>query len=343
MFVAFIASIFVYPNFYKRQVNKVRGMYYVAQGDKQLRKAKFQNAIDLYKKALTYYPEHYSAWLNLGNIYIGYEDFYSALDAYDKAIYYNPNYVIARMDHGIVSAEKMGDFDTAINQYKYITGIKKRLVYIPFVFNNLRSFRTNIGLAYYNMGVAYRQKSLYSDGDIIAQEHYLYEAIKAYKESVKYLKDDYDAFYNLALAYHLNKDYNLAGLNYCRAIELGPMNYEAHYNLAVLLQTMKKYKEAYEEMEKANTLIASGDGSSTRRTYMFDVMSDLTQRVLLDDSGREFVKQHYEEHGPDSDLHAHITYENGKVVATEELDQAVLKNFGTCKARYVFVNPDEDL
>ena len=343
IFVAFVASIFMYPNFYKRQVNKVRGMYYVAQGDKYLRKTQFQKAIDLYKKGLGYYPEHYGAWLNLGNIYIAYEDYYSALDAYDKAIQYNPNYVIARMDHGIVSAEKMGDFNTAIDQYQYITGIRKRLVYIPFVFNNLRSYKTNIGLAYYNMGVAYRQKSIYSDGDITEQSHFLLEAIKAYKEAIKYLKDDYDAFYNLALAYHLNKDYNLAGLNYCRAIELGPMNYEAHYNLAVLLQTMKHYKEAYEEMEKANTLIGSKDPNSPRQTYMFDVMSDVTQRVLLDEEGREYVRKRYEEEGPDLELQAHITYENGKVVATEELDEAILKNFATCKSRHLFLNPDEDL
>ena len=71
-------------------------MYYVAQGDKYLRKADFQKAIDLYKLGLDYYPGHYGAWLNLGNIYVAYEDFYSALDAYEKAIHYNKNYVIKK-------------------------------------------------------------------------------------------------------------------------------------------------------------------------------------------------------------------------------------------------------
>ena len=121
------------------------------------------------------------------------------------------------------------------------------------------------------------------------------------------------------------------------------MNYEAHYNLAVLLQEMKHYKEAYEEMEKANTLIGSKDSNSARQTYMFDVMSDVTQRVLLDDEGREYVKKHYEEEGPDAELQAHLTYENGKVIATEELDEAILKNLATCKSRHLFINPDEDL
>ena len=48
LIVAFIASIFMYPDWYKKQVNKVKGMYYVAQGDKQLRKQNFQKAINLY-------------------------------------------------------------------------------------------------------------------------------------------------------------------------------------------------------------------------------------------------------------------------------------------------------
>ena len=254
-FIAFVVTVYLFPNWYVTQINKVRGMYLVWQGDKALRKLEIQDAIGYYLKGLELYPGHYSAWFNLGNIYVLYEDYYSAADAYENAIKYNPNYVIARMNYGIISAERLGDFDGAIDQYNTILGIRRKLVYIPYVFNNLKSYKTNIGLAYYNMGVAYRQKSIYSDGDITQQSYYLLEAIKAYKEAIKYLKNDYDAFYNLALAYHLNKDYNLAGLNYCRAIELGPMNYEAHYNLAVLLQEMKHYKEAYEEMEKANTLI----------------------------------------------------------------------------------------
>lgn len=341
IFVAFVASIFVYPQWYKRQVNKARGIYYVAEGDKYLRKAEFQKAIDLYKKGLDYYPEHYGAWLNLGNIYVAYEDFYSALDAYEQAIKHNQNYVIARMNFGIISAEKMGDFDAAIEQYKYIAGIRRRLVYIPFVFNNLRSYRTNMGLAYYNMGLAYRQKSLYSDGDWTKQEYYRHEAIKAYSEAVKYLKKDYDAHYNLALSYHLNKDYNLAGLEYCTAIELEPMNYEAHYNLAILLKDMKHFNEAYTEMEKANTLIGSEDGSSERLRYVFDVMSDVTQQVLFDEKGRKLVREKQMEEGPEMNTEAQITYVNGKVVATEELDKAILKNFSTCKARSVFIDDDD--
>ena len=334
LFAAFIASMFVYPAWYRRQVNKVKGMYYVAQGDKYLRKAKFQVAIDQYQKGLEFYPEHYGAWFNLGNLYVAYEDFYSAIDAYKNAIKYNPDYVLARMNYGIISSEKLGDFDGAIEQYDKILEIRRKLVYIPFVFNNLRSYKTNIGLAYYNKGVAYRQKSTYIDNDDENREEYLHRAIEAYEDAVKILKDDYDARYNLALAYHLNGDYNLAGLTYCKAIEIAPTNYEAHYNLAVLLNHLKYYKEALTEMHKANTLISADDGDSNQSRYVFDVMNDVTRRILSSDGGRNFLSEQFDM-GENSSTNG-LTYVNGKIVASEELDKAMMKNFQTCSAKSIF-------
>jgi len=338
LIVAFIASIFIYPNWYNRQINKAKGMYYVAKGDKYLRKQKFQKAIDNYLIGLDLYPEHYGAWFNLGNIYVAYEDFYSAIDAYGNAIKYNPNYVLARMNYGIISVEKLGNFDEAIDQYNKIIEIKRKLVYIPFVFNNLRSYKTNIGLAYYNKGVAYRQKSTYLDQEWHLQQQYLLEAIKSYQEAVKILKKDYDARYNLALAYHLNKDYNLAGLTYCKAIELAPMNYEAHYNLAILLNHLKYYKEALSEMHKANTLIASNDGGSNRQRYVFDVMNDVTRMILQEDDGMKYLMEKFDQ-GPESQVE--LTYVNGRLVATDDLDKAMIKNFQTCASKSIFLE-DED-
>ena len=40
-------------------------------------------------------------------------------------------------------------------------------------------------------------------------------------------------------------------MNYCKAIEMAPLRYEAHYNLAILLKHLKKYKEAVEMLYKA--------------------------------------------------------------------------------------------
>lgn len=341
IFIAFVASVLLFQGWYITQVNKLQGIYYVWKGDRALRKLKLQKAIDLYQQGLSLYPGHYGAWFNLGNLYVVYEDYYSAVDAYENAIKYNPNYVLARMNYGIVSAEKLGDFDGAIEQYKKIIEIRRKLVYIPFIFNNLRSYKTNIGLAYYNMGLAYRQKSLYLDQDRAFQERYLNEAIESYKEAVKILKKSYDARYNLGLAYHLYGDTRNAGISYCKAIEIAPMNYEAHYNLAILLRHLKHYKESVDEMEKATTLITSSDGITNRQRYVFDVLNEVS-RLYMEKGDLSALAEPLDADNKKDRRFLPMTYVGGHLVPTDELDKAILKNFSTCSSLHFFTDEDED-
>lgn len=324
-------GVFFYWGWFEKQYYKGLGMYYVYKGDKAYRHADLQEAIEYYNRGLTLYPEHYGAWFNLGNIYVAYEDYYAATDAYQKAIEYNNNFTTARMNLGIISAEKLGNFDTAIVQYKAIISSKKGLLSVPFVFSNKKSEQTNKGLAYYNMGVAYRKKSLYEDGKNIHSAEYLLNAIQAYKNATKILKNDYDASYNLALAYHLEGDYQNAGLNYCRSIELKPMNYEVHYNLAILLRHLKMYKEAYNELEKATLLSVEGCNNSNTTSYVFDILNDVS-RTLTNNNEYSYLVDKIDNE-PSSD---EVTYVNGKIVATDALDRAMLKNFQTCETKDFF-------
>lgn len=330
------AVVYFNQAWFLKQYDKLCSMYYVHKGDKAFKKLKLQKAIDYYNTALKLYPEHYSAWFNLGNIYVVYEDYYSAVDAYEQAFNYNPKMMIARMNYGIVSAEKLGDFDGAIDQYDEIIKTKRHLISIPFVYSNRASYKQNKGIAYYNKGVAYRQKSLYSGDDWRLQRQYLEKAIEAYKNAVKILKKDYDARYNLALAYHLLGDYNNAGLTYCKAIKLAPMNYEAHYNLAILLRHMKYYKESLDELEKATMLITDSQGNSARQRYVFDVMNDVTRTILYNEEDDPMVDKIDDE----KLQYAAMTYVNGKIVASEALDKAILKNFSTCGSRELFLDED---
>lgn len=334
--VALAALAFFNQDWFMKQYDKMCSMYYIHKGDKAYSKLKLQKAIDYYNTALKLYPEHYSAWFNLGNIYVVYEDYYSAVDAYEQAINYNPKMMIARMNYGIVSAEKLGDFDGAIDQYNEIIKTKRHLISIPFIYSNRKSYKVNKGLAYYNMGIAYRQKSLYAGDSWLLQREYLNKAIDAYKKSIKILKKDYDARYNLALSYHLLGDYNNAGLTYCKAIQLAPMNYEAHYNLAILLRHLKYYKESLEEIEKATALITDSEGNSNRQRYVFDVMNDVT-RTILTDSEKNYIVDKVDD---EKVSNAGVTYVNGKLVSSDALDKAILKNFKTCGSRKIFLEEE---
>lgn len=335
---AVAVSVYLYPDFYNRQMDKVRGVYYVYKGDKAYKKLKLNKAISFYNRAVALYPEHYGAWYNLGNIYVVYEDYFSAVDAYERAFELNPKMITARMNYGIVSAGKLGDFDGAIQQYDEIIDTKRHLISIPFVYSNRKSYKMNRGLAYYNKGVAYKQKSIYLDEDFEYRRQYLMKSLDAYKNACKILKNDYDARYNLALTEHLLGNYKDAGLTYCKAIELGPMNYEAHYNLAILLRHLKYYKESLDELEKASTLISTSDtGISSRQRYIFDVMNDVS-RTILASADNSLV----EKVGDDSSENSKITYVNGKMVMSDDLDKAIIKNFKICAAKKILKEDIDD-
>lgn len=329
--------IYTHPDFVQRQLDKVHGVYCVYKGDKELRNHKLQKAINYYNQAVKLYPEHYGAWYNLGNIYVVYEDYYSAVDAYEQAFKHNPKMMVARMNYGIVSSEKLGDFDGAIDRYDEILQTKRHLFSIPFVYSNRKSYKINKGLAYYNKGVAFKQKSIYSDLEEYRRT-FLLSALEAYIEACKILKNDYDARYNLALTHHLLGNYKDAGLAYCEAIELAPMNYEAHYNLAILLRHLKYYDESLDELKKAATLISnSGTGISARQRYIFDVMNDVT-RTILAKADNELVEKISDE----KTEQAQITYVNGRMVFTDELDQAIIKNLKVCGVKKLIKEDVDD-
>ncbi len=330
----------------KVQFNKVYGMYYVYKGDQAYKELKMNKAIRLYNQGLHLYPGHYGAWYNLGNIYVAYEDYYSALNAYSQAFKYNPNMMVARMNYGIISTEKLGNFDAAIEQYNKIIETERHLLSIPYIYDNKVSSKENKAIAYYNTGVTYRLKSLYTNESWEQQRLYLSKAIASYKKSLEISPNRYDTQYNLGVAYHIAGDYNSAGKCYCRAIKLSPMSYEAHYNLAVLLRKMKHYDEAYEEIDKASTLISALDENSSLQEYAAIVMNDIMRNVYRNDEYKSALRNILEEekkktqkYTKKAKKHSEVILVNGKVSLDEETDKSIVENFGKCPYLSLF---DED-
>ena len=328
---------FFFHGWIERQIQKARGLYYIHKGDQAYAQENIEKTLYFYKKGLSLYPKHYEAWFNLGNIYTVYEDYYSAVDAYQNAIKYNPKFVMARMNLGIIYSEELGFFDEAIEQFETIPNIKLWSLWIPFIYSNVKSIRGNKGIAYYNEGVAYKQKAMFLPLEQkYMMRQYLADAIDAYTKSLKYLKKNYDVYYNRAVAHHLRGDTHLAGLDYCKAIELKPTKYEAHYNLAVLLRGMSKYREAINELQKAATLISeSPDSSSVQSAYIFNVLNEVTRKFINSDNyGVEKLTDK-----PTGSMS--YTYINGRIIADDDFDKAMMKNFKTCTGFDIF-NKEEN-
>ena len=320
------------------QYLKAKGIYYIYKGDQAYSQDNMAKTLEFYNRGLEYYPGHYDAWFNLGNIYAVYEDYTSAVYAYKNAIEHNPKFVMARMNLGIVYSEDLGLFDDAIEQFDEIQNIKLFQLWIPFVYSNIKSIRANRGIAFFNKGVAYKQKAMFLPYEEKSKMNPLLDnAIEAYTKSLKYLKKNYDVYYNRAIARHLRGDYKKAGLDYCEAIKIKPTKFAAHYNLAVLLRRMNRYRDSISELEKA-ALLSTEDKDMTelQTAYIFNVLNEVSRKFVNSD-----------EYGVDKLTDKPIgsisyTYVNGRIVADDDFDKAMAKNFRTCAGIETFKAPDDD-
>lgn len=358
LFLLFALSVFVFWGWYEKQINKIYGLYYVNKGDKAYREHKHEKAIRYYKYGLEKYPEHSLARCNLGNIYVKYEDYFSAVEQYDEALKHDPKFVVCRMNLGIISAEKLSDFDKAIREYQIILETKRVPVHIPLVFDNIKSSKENKTIALYNMGLAYRGKAILAGEKTHAANEYMEKAIECYKKALKRKKKSYNINYNYALANHLTGRYKEAGLGYCRAIELEPTAFDAHYNLAILLRKLGKLREAQEELEKSMLIVSSLQDPQIAK-YVFDVYSQVVEKSTIQERDKKkavspenmvqegkhtphIVSEQIENEEDPLGVN-HITYVNGKVaVDSEEVDKFMKKSFSKCTAKKVFEDYEEE-
>lgn len=321
---------FFYFGFFTKQIEKAKGYYYVYLGDKAYKKKDLVNAINFYKLGLQKYPGHYLAANNLGNIYVAYEDYFQASDAYLLALKYKPEFLLCRINYALILANQMKNYEEAINQYKKATDAKVTIISIPFIYNNKESTIKNKGLAFYNMGLSYRALSLLSDDNYVRNEN-LMKSKEMYENALKFLESDYNTFFNLAIVNHLLGNYKDAGQNYCKAIELKPLDYEAHYNLAIMLKKMKRFKESYNELEKA-VLIMDVNGDAKTSRYIFDILNEVSQRLVVSGDYNYLVEHLSNEEAKDGNL----TYIDGKVVVSDEFDEAMNNNMEVCEGKNLF-------
>ena len=97
--------------------------------------------------------------------------------------------------------------------------------------------------------------------------------------------------------------------------------------MAILLREQKNFLDAILELEKAALIIDSeGDGFKTR--YIYDVLNETSARLYAQDDYYE-IKEKLDK---DPIRSYEPTFVNGKIVASEELDKAMLRNMRTCGA-----------
>jgi len=326
MAVVFVALILIFPNWFMTQGNHAVSFYYIWQGDVNYRQSHLQEAIDNYNIALKLYPEHVKGQYNLGNIYVAYEDYNSAVTCYEKALSVDPNYINARINLGIILSEQLTQADRAIIEYLKAVNSDGFAIKIPFIYDSDSSKKSDKAAAYYNLGLAYKAKSLLI-GNKDSARQYLLKAAESYRESLKLNQNIYRTHFNLALTLQLLGNFTEAKEEYCKAINLEPLRYEAHYNLAVLLKQESKYTESIKELEKAG-LILDTNGDADKTQYIYQILNEVSQRAIAkkETPNKAVTGNNDKPQTPDNN----ITYLNGKVIATESLEKAIIENMRTC-------------
>lgn len=332
-FVGLLVVLFMFSGIIFLNFKRVGAFCYVYMGDRFSQKHEYQVAIDYYKRALEIYPGHVRARYNLGNIYVAYEDFDSALDCYQNALLYDPNYINARINLGIILAEERSDIDGAITEYKKAEQVKVPFIKIPFIYDNTALIKKEKAIAYYNMGLAYRDKSLLYSSDSVAARDFLLDAIDSYKQSISLNPDNYNAQYNLALTYHLLNMSSEALGGYCKAMLIEPLSYEAYYNLAILLRQKGKYAEAADEFQRAGNL-SSFDGDTAKAAFIYDVLNEVSTMAIAQ-HGFESEKIMDRLNSTLKNETDDISDSEVKAVTVEELEKVLIKRIKTgsvCKA-----------
>ncbi len=273
--------VFVFSDVIFKYIIHGKSFYQVYQGDIAYRKRNYQEAIEYYNKALKLYPKHVKARYNLANIYANFEDYESAVQEYNKTLKYDPGYLNARISLGIVLAENFLEFDKAIEEYKKVVKTKMRIINIPFLYNNTKQIINAKAIAYYDMGLAYRNKSMLYTEDTSKYRNLLSKAADCYEKSLVLNPNNYSAQYNLALTEHLLGFYTEALTDYCKALLISPLDYEAYYNLAVLLREKRMYKDAFEEFKNAGELIDYA-GDSYKAARIYSMLSEVSQMAMAE-------------------------------------------------------------
>jgi len=170
-------------------------------GDHYYRKNKYEAALKCYKKALSKNLNSAKIYSKLGIVYNCLGDRRTAFDRFVKAVELDRNDFKSYYEIGLIFND-MGKFQDA-----------------QIVLDNVLRIRPNYTPASELLG------------NILFSEQKYNEAVTVYKNALKYDKENYQLYYNIAVAKSESKDLEEAKYFYEKAIELNPTLYEGYFNL----------------------------------------------------------------------------------------------------------------
>ncbi|MGE0201174.1 MAG: tetratricopeptide repeat protein [Candidatus Melainabacteria bacterium] len=134
--------------------------------------------------------------------------------------------------------------------------LNKAIVYLK------RAFKENPAnpMLLYTLGSIYQSAAENPDETREPVKQWLYDwAVYYYRQAVRHDISLFDGWFGLGVVHQGLHHYNKAANRYCNALLLKPRNYEAHYNLGLVLVQLNRMEEAYPHFEEAIRLLSDSN------------------------------------------------------------------------------------
>lgn len=186
----------------------------IEKGDIYFDEGKFNQALNLYKKALNVEPKNVDALICCGLCYRNLKDYDKAIEYYDNALEIEP------------------DNKTALNNKGYAMEMKDQIEEAIEMYKKSLEIDPNYDMPLVNLTKIYIDRKDYQS------------AIKVYKNALKVEPINTANWIDLGRAYRFMEKYDKAILAYTEALRLAPSNKVIHNNLGYVFFCLKEYKKA---------------------------------------------------------------------------------------------------
>ncbi len=239
---------------------------------------KLDSSIAAYQQALSLRPGYVQAYLNLANAYLEKKENNLALLAVQKSLEYAPGNAAA---HGLLATvyEKMNKTNNAIAAYKQAIQID----------STVARYYINLGVLYYRKGMIYEAMSLYEQatkidsaneiiffnwGNSLARLCELEEAVDKYSKALDISPEFSNAYNNRGLCLLSLKRYAPAIENFYRALEFDSTQAPVYFNLAIVHERTENFAKALELINQAIELDSSYSVFYLQKGNIFEQLRD---------------------------------------------------------------------
>ncbi len=209
----------------------------------------FKEALAVYDRAVSLYPDNALLCYNRGNLYRELNQWDEALADWNRAVEISPNFAEALTNIGIVLM-KSGKLEDALDMQNRAIGVSPALAAAHanrgMVLNEMG--RKDEALEALDRAAAldpYQEQARFNRGIILMKLERYDKALAAFDATLALDPTLVDAHYNRAFVLHRQKRYEEALSSYNRVLSLDPQHVLSHWNKSLLLLLLGNYEEGW--------------------------------------------------------------------------------------------------